>query len=211
MEGNDCTAACSPGLVDVNSVCVSCTSPCRTCSESQTNCTACVSNLTPEVYLSNFDCIETCPTYTYGDATTNLCTACVPPCEKCVSASECSSCLSGFFLLDSSCINPCDVGYLGVNRICQPCTNNCESCSLMVDNCLTCLPDFYFVSSTSDCVDTCPTGLYPNNISYTCTPCTAPCDTCSGLSTNCTSCLTDFLYDFDCVPECPDGFYEFSN
>ena len=67
-----------------------------------------------------------------------------------------------------------------------------------------CPIDFYFVSSTSDCVDTYPIGMYPNNIIYTCT---IPCDTCSGLSTN----YTDFLYDFDCVPECPDDFYEFSN
>ena len=32
-----------------------------------------------------------------------------------------------------------------------------------------CPIDFYFVSSTSDCVDTYPIAMYPNNIIYTCT------------------------------------------
>lgn len=69
LEGNDCVDTCTPGYINVNSICTICTSPCKTCSGLVTNCTSCDPTLTPEVFLSNYKCTATCPTYTYANQT----------------------------------------------------------------------------------------------------------------------------------------------
>ena len=71
LEGNTCVAQCAAGFVGINKLCVACASTCRTCSNLQTNCTSCKPNQSPQVYLSNFQCITTCPDYTYANVTNN--------------------------------------------------------------------------------------------------------------------------------------------
>jgi hypothetical protein len=71
LDGNTCVNPCPAGKVGINKICVTCTSNCRTCSNIQSNCTSCIPNLTPSVYLSNYQCITSCPNYTYANSSTS--------------------------------------------------------------------------------------------------------------------------------------------
>ena len=125
LDGNDCVSVCTSGLVPVNRVCQSCTSPCKTCHSTQTNCTSCIANLSPEVFLSGNNCVQNCPDHFYEDSSNNQCTGCVSPCQLCTTQSACQSCVSGYFLLGTNCETSCSFGYVGISRVCQPCTSPC--------------------------------------------------------------------------------------
>jgi hypothetical protein len=71
---------CPAGKIGINKVCVTCTSNCSTCSNIQSNCTSCIPGLTPPVFLSNFQCLTSCPNYTYANSSTSECTNCFAPC-----------------------------------------------------------------------------------------------------------------------------------
>ena len=64
------------------------------------------------------------------------------------------------------------------------------------------------VAASSSCVDTCPTGLYPDPISLSCIGCQSPCTTCTGTQNNCTGCISGkFLQGNVCEDACPTGYY----
>ncbi len=71
LEGNLCVSQCRAGYVGINQTCVACTSNCKTCSNLQNNCTSCLPSLSPSVYLTNYQCLTTCPDYTYPNSTTS--------------------------------------------------------------------------------------------------------------------------------------------
>lgn len=208
LEGNACVSQCTAGLVPINKVCVACTPNCRTCSNIQTNCTSCISGLPTPVFLSNYQCVTICPNYTYANLSTSECTSCFSPCEMCTSISQCTSCQLGFYLSNSSCLNPCPYGYFGLNRVCQLCTFPCAACSLSLTVCIACASTYYLVTATSTCTQNCPSGLYPNDAFGNCTGCTPPCGTCSTSASTCTSCLNGLiLFNSSCGSSCPDGYY----
>lgn len=122
LQNNQCLGNCLAGFIAVSQVCLACTSPCATCSVIQANCTSCLSPLSPQLYLSNFICQQTCPPSTYPNASNFECSACVSPCSLCTTLLACTSCVAGRFLYNSSCINPCPGGYVGISGICQACT-----------------------------------------------------------------------------------------
>lgn len=97
--------------------------------------------------------------------------------------------------------------------MCTRCSTatGCDSCTLSLTQCVTCLPTYYLVTSTSTCVTTCPSTLYPNTALGTCTGCVAPCATCSVTADNCTSCTTGNLLNYRCVGTCPDGYYQLNS
>lgn len=70
LLGNQCVSPCPNHYAPVSGVCTACTSPCLTCSQTITNCTSCVTTLTPAVYLSNNQCVQTCPAGTYSSNAT---------------------------------------------------------------------------------------------------------------------------------------------
>lgn len=171
LQGSQCVAVCTAGFTGINKVCVACTSNCKTCSNLQSNCTSCLPSLTPPVYLSNFECVTSCPDYTYANSSNSECTNCISPCEKCLSSTLCTSCLVGYNLLNNTCYTTCPYGYLGVNRICTRCTSPCDFCSLTLATCTSCLTGYYLVANTKTCVQTCPANLYPNDAEGACTGC----------------------------------------
>lgn len=189
-------ANCIAGFVGVAKVCVACTNNCKTCTNLQSNCTTCVPNASPAVFLNNYQCVSTCPDYTYPRLTDNTCAGCVGNCETCTSASICLTCLAGSFLdadndivaNGGACVSQCDFGYLGVNRICVRCTYPCDGCSQSLAVCTSCRNGTFFIDGTKQCVSECPLGLYPNYAQGNCTGCIDPCVTCSGSASNCTSC-----------------------
>lgn len=66
--------------------CQSCTSPCLSCSVTQTNCTYCLYGY----YLINYRCLSNCSSHLplltyYPQLATLTCQSCVFPCQQCLS------------------------------------------------------------------------------------------------------------------------------
>lgn len=70
-------------------------------------------------------------------------------------------------MLGFTCNLTCPSGYLGLNKTCQRCTYPCDTCSLTLTNCMTCVVNYYLYNSSSpSCISNCTTvGLYPNLVS----------------------------------------------
>lgn len=101
--------------------CTSCSLYCSVCVGPKTNCTVCVSSGTYTAYLYNIttltiygSCERLCPTgypENFGGAGPNLCLPCNSSCARCTNnPSPCTYCNTGYFLYQSTCINPCPNG-----------------------------------------------------------------------------------------------------
>ena len=75
-----CSLTCLSGYVSISQVCLPCTTPCGTCIITQTNCTSCLSSLSPSQYFIGSSCVITCPDTYYGNVSTLACTSCISPC-----------------------------------------------------------------------------------------------------------------------------------
>jgi len=75
LSGNICILSCLTGYLNITNVCLICISPCATCSISLNNCTSCLQNLSPSMYLNGNTCIIStyCPSNTYANNTLNSC------------------------------------------------------------------------------------------------------------------------------------------
>lgn len=208
---NACLLSCPSGYVSINQICLACQSPCGTCSVTQTNCTSCLSTLSPSQYLAGNTCVATCPSGFYGNVSTLTCTGCVSPCATCTSASSCLSCVVGSNLFQNTCSSTCQDGTYVSNGVCSPCSAGCKTCSGTAANCGTCNSGYFMVVSTSSCVTTCPSGLYQDPMTQTCVGCQSPCTTCSGSQNNCTGCINGkYLLGNSCVDACPTAYYTFN-
>ena len=193
-------------------VCTACDSAvfCRTCSGTTTNCTSCLTSVSPAVYLSNNVCGQTCPNFTFANTSTATCDNCQSPCELCTSLSVCLTCASGFFLFNSSCSNTCpSAHYVPLDKQCQPCVGNCLTCSGTTSHCLSCNNGTYLYAPSATCDTTCPDGLFGNLTSGECGGCESPCSVCSVTTSNCTSCVSGkFFLTNQCLDACPaEGYY----
>ena len=192
-----CVINCPTNQVSVSRICVNCTFPCLTCSSTQNNCTSCNSTIADPYYLLLGSCLRTCPNYTFPNSNGWVCSSCIYPCEMCSTNASCITCANGFNLFNQTCSVDCPSGFIGLNKICVPCTNNCSKCSGSTSFCLACISGNYLYNTTfPTCSPTCPIGLYPNNLTQSCTGCVSPCSTCSGFANNCTSCITGLLQNF---------------
>ena len=117
----------------------------------------------------------------------------IDKCNSCTSAVDCLSCVSPYFLQQTSCVSTCDSGFYLYNRTCyltcpsatytvtssytcQPCVSPCATCS-SVSACLSCASGF-FLEGTS-CLSACSTtSLFANTTSQVCETCPNPCVTC---------------------------------
>lgn len=81
--------------------CATCTYPCTNCQFTQSYCTACSSGLV----LNSNRCVAStgCSGSTYRNANGN-CSACPSKCQTCVSATECSTCASGYQFNGYDCV-----------------------------------------------------------------------------------------------------------
>jgi hypothetical protein len=158
-------------------------------------------------YLYNNFCVPTCPSTTFANATTITCDSCHSPCDTCTSLTNCSTCVGGYYLYLNTCTQNCPTGYVGVVTTCQLCNTGCRTCQTTTTYCLNCLSGYYLLSSSNECVKTCPTGLFQDPSTLTCIGCSGNCTTCSGSANNCTSCTTGVLYLNSCVANCPDAYY----
>jgi proprotein convertase subtilisin/kexin type 5 len=79
LLNNICYIQCPIGYLGLARICQPCTSPCRSCSSTQVTCTSCLT-LNPRVYLSNSQCVISCPDGTFANNPNNTCVNCVAPC-----------------------------------------------------------------------------------------------------------------------------------
>lgn len=95
LQGTTCVDKCNQDQVEINNICYPCHSSCGSCKV--TNRNDCLSCGKPGFeFLSNGQCIPTCPDGTYGDTTLNRCMSCNSPCSKCSkSSTNCTGCLPG--------------------------------------------------------------------------------------------------------------------
>lgn len=207
---NQCLTVCPSTYAPVNGVCTACSSPCLTCSQTISNCTACLTTLSPAVYLSNWQCITTCPSGTFASTANYTCAACVSPCSTCTALTLCASCVSGYFLYQQSCLTACPAGYAGFTGICSACQSPCRTCSPSTGDCTSCLtslsPPMFLTGASCVLGSNCPTLTYPNQTNNECVSCVMPCQTCTS-STTCLTCIAGYnLHLGVCYSNCLDGF-----
>ncbi|XP_060056766.1 proprotein convertase subtilisin/kexin type 5-like [Erinaceus europaeus] len=132
---------------------------------------------------------------------------CHPSCKTCNgSATLCTSCLKGAYLLAQTCVPFCPQGTWSSVRSgsCENCTEGCASCSEanLCKKCGTQL-DHPLVLHEGRCYSKCPAGFYTENGS--CRHCSSSCRTCEGNATNCRSCAEDLVLDKGvCQKACSD-------
>jgi hypothetical protein len=99
-------------------------------------------------------------------------------------------------------------GYVGLSGVCQPCINNCQTCSGSQSTCKTCLNSTYLVTANSSCASSCDPGLFIDSFAQTCVSCTSPCKTCKSAADYCLSCISDFyLQNNTCNNSCPPKYF----
>lgn len=124
----------------------------------------------PYAYPKTFECYDECPSGTYLDLETTMCTTCESPCYTCSSKDTCLTCdrtdinnLAIFYSqVDGKCYSECpDTAVPTPSKQCESCVYPCETCDKLTNNCLTCVEGLYF-HINNECIETCP-FLYYNN------------------------------------------------
>jgi hypothetical protein len=61
---------------------------------------------------------------------------------------------------------------------CLSCPSVCNSC-INATNCKTCIDGYYLYADNAQCLQTCPSRYYGNDVLNTCEACVYPCLTCT--------------------------------
>lgn len=212
-----CLAACPSGMYLELGVCVVCSPPCSTC----TNSSKCLSCL-PGLFYSNFSCGPTC---LLGTSIPNnyswTCDACSSQCATCsLTINNCTGCSSSAAMYNGTCVTSCPYPLVINSGVCASCDPLCRMCSLVSTNCTACYTNStkpYLVISNSgssilgDCKSTCDFLFYGDLTNGICQNCSLVpnlnCKNCSSAST-CYDCNTGFvLYQGKCNNFTPTGYY----
>lgn len=189
-----------------------CPSTCETCEENSETCTECILGYT----LISGDCYG-CPDGEYLDGF--ACDSCNDACMTCSgpNTDDCTSCKTGTYLLNSTCVEDCGSGYFANNesRECEECSSECFDCVGAADQCTSCLfSDVYLkiaIPASEEyfyCLDSCRDGEIYQSSSKSCVTCEANCLECKS-TTSCSECEDGFyLLDGGCYSNCPNGYYE---
>jgi proprotein convertase subtilisin/kexin type 5 len=106
-------------------LCLPCSLSCLACNSSNVTCSLCVTSGANKAYFFNQTCVKTCPSNYYpigGGANSTECIQCDSPCMNCnTTGTNCTSCPSGLYLFNSTCVGTCPTGYFYSNS-----TNKCE-------------------------------------------------------------------------------------
>ena len=226
---------------------------CKTCSgPNENNCLSC--SYPNFYYAINNTCLASCPDGWYSNSVLNSCIQCyqnVPPstwgtCATCsgTTYNNCDSCLSSDYFYDlasHTCVTSCPAGRYAntLTKQCHSCyqanskaATNQQSCSTckgpLSTDCLSCQKGHYYYAQGSQCLLTCPTGFYPNSVTFTCDLCyvstassksnnnnenqqALSCASCTGQNYDeCTGCFPGSYLDNStrtCVSICPNGTY----
>ncbi|KAM8961076.1 proprotein convertase subtilisin/kexin type 5 isoform 1-T1 [Pelodytes ibericus] len=182
-----CISNCGPGFYpdDIDRECDTCYRTCEFClGPDYDECSSCKKGFE----LQDGKCINPLKTQpkagTYWNDEKDF-QPCDPSCKTCnVSATACTSCPQGTFLLEESCTHSCPRGTFSneKDRRCEKCTADCEVCSES-NVCLKCVSDYLH---DGRCYKTCPEGYF--GLKGNCTKCSQECKTCAEGGTLCLSC-----------------------
>lgn len=182
-------------------LCSACDPACTICTSSLlTTCTACrnvtttaAGITTTTIYykdLLSTTCSPSCPTGQYINTSVhnNVCSMCSTTCTSCTMAA-CQTCVSSYFLYNSSCITNCPNGYFNDPTVivvttvlnttqCTTCSPECKTCVGSAAACTSCqtvigtTPGtdvvYYWDPTLSQCALSCSTGLFSNPTANAC-------------------------------------------
>ncbi len=93
--------------------------------------------------------------------------------------------------------------------MCDPCDNNCATCSVNVTQCSSCNNSVPLYLFGTTCLSSCPSNYFiKNNV---CKLCELPCRLCTTTINTCSACFTNstklYWYQFECIDaiSCPIG------
>jgi len=139
-----CSASCATKQYEDDSTtpytCKSCDTTCATCDGgTSTDCLSCSNGPYPFLTPSG-TCSTSCPSYYYGDTSTNKCVGCNAACSACTGAlaTTCTACNPNFYLYGTTCVSTCPTTSILVGSTCKSCNSNCLTCSSTTTNCVTC-------------------------------------------------------------------------
>ena len=201
-NSNQCST-CNPGYFLQGTTCAACHLACSVCTGAlDSQCSACKTNYYLQPEPSDTTCLDSCPSIRYWpDPATNTCEECHSFCSECSgpNSNECSSCSSGYFLQGASTCIAC-------HPACSVCTGSLDS------QCSACKTNYYLQPSPSEttCLDSCPDGYWPDDLTNKCQTCHASCSICTGAeNTVCTACKSGFFLQpssATCSDSCPAGY-----
>uniref|UniRef100_A0A8D3E330 Proprotein convertase subtilisin/kexin type 5b n=1 Tax=Scophthalmus maximus TaxID=52904 RepID=A0A8D3E330_SCOMX len=150
----DCASCDGPGLDD----CDVCRKSCLTCSGHEpSSCLSCDIDRRRDA-SGHCVWVNQCSLHSYKDQD-GECRQCHKLCHRCSGPGKdnCLNCKEPHFLLNSTCVQQCPVGYYAEDedeRVCERCHFTCQSCvGRHSVQCRTCKPGYF--KQGSSCVETC--------------------------------------------------------
>ena len=200
------------------------TGQCKVCDITCNNCNGpyssnCINCKTGTYFFAlNSSCLLNCPYGYYSDGANCIrCSIAIISCSSCTNNSGlstiiCSTCTIGYLTLSGTCSSTCPLQTYAdsITQKCQSCSINCNTCSGPAENeCSTCAPGKYLLTSNQSCNSICPNSYYTDTIYNICILCNNSCRTCIGPSAlNCQTCFfPNFLENSSCMAECSIGYY----
>jgi hypothetical protein len=203
-NGN-CYNFCPSGTYRVGNTCRTCSNNCSVCTNGQ-NCLRCA----PGKVLQGGNCIDKCNDGYF--VSNGICQKCAnfDLVKHCPPSPNPPVCRERSFLNGNTCVHSCPNGTnADINRVCQPCGNNCVQCQLK-NTCQKC--DDNTVLHNGQCLPGCPSGFV--NVIGVCKPCQGVnCSECLPQNTqHCVKCNNNFIsYRGVCVLNCPSGTFRDNN
>ena len=145
-------------MVQVNSTCIHCSPECVNCILTPTQCTSCH----PPDLLYLQTCSSTCPSGTFPNSELGQCITCTKPCQTCVNAYSCTSCIYGYILYQEPTKNQCVEGPSCPNSYYSSLKNGNPVCKFECDS------SEYREPSSKTCSETCPVGYVHYSPTQTC-------------------------------------------
>ncbi|KAL4446915.1 hypothetical protein ABPG74_014887 [Tetrahymena malaccensis] len=235
-----CVTLCPDGQYpDQNRICQTCPAGCKSCIN-QFICIQCSSSTQYLQYSYNatsqqgqYSCISTLknqfpqqdnlyPISITQPNNVSIFEQCDPQCNGCSGASQnCIACQPNYTSSTNGktvpffCIQSCDDGFYyqqsNTTNQCQPCSNNCVSCTTNpgCDRCSSTSYRQLNLLGVYECVQQCQDGKYADQILLQCLPCDPSCATCFGPNSySCNTCNATYykVGSYQCVKsKCGDG------
>lgn len=210
--------ACTPEY-ETRPECVSCISPCITCTDKNV-CQSC-----EDKFFHNpvdDSCGKDCPGKYFKNSDGNKCTKCTQGCEKCLDQKK-NSCFTCFppmtLTFQGECVLECKDGEFkhmkvltgekeGFRFYCQKCHKDCVTCTSGDKySCHKCIDTKPYKAKDKSCTDNCPPRTYLADVTTgNCLPCHQDCESCTGPGQrNCEICKGGKAFNLEhiCVENCP--------
>ncbi|XP_067378152.1 proprotein convertase subtilisin/kexin type 5b isoform X1 [Channa argus] len=212
----ECLAKCPNSTYYDETVneCKDCDRSCLTCSGHEpSSCLSCGINRRKDA-SGHCMWVSQCSLDSYMDQN-DKCQQCHKLCHRCSGPGKdhCLSCNERYFLMNSTCVHECPVGYYEdeEERECERCHFSCKSCTGRHSvQCVTCKAGFY--KQGSSCVETCSESHFGNTTTMVCDHCDPSCSRCWGRGNrNCLGCRDSYVYLRkwgQCLQKCPPNYYE---